>query len=49
MNNGILDAINTTLSHLKNPPQTFTNHLETLLNQGLPTSVGMLRDLRGEV
>jgi hypothetical protein len=49
MNNGILDAINTTLSRLENPPQTFINHLETLLNQGLPTSVGMLRDLRGEV
>jgi hypothetical protein len=45
----VLDAIDTTLSRLKNPPQTFTNHLETLLNQGLPTSVGMLKDLRGEI
>jgi PIN domain len=45
----VLDAIDTTLSRLKNPPQTFTNHLETLLNQGLPTSVRMLKDLRGEV
>jgi hypothetical protein len=44
----VLDAIDTTLSRLKNPPQTFTNHLETLLNQGLPTSVAMLRDLRCE-
>jgi hypothetical protein len=44
----VLDAIDTTLLRLKNPPQTFTDHLETLANQGLTTSVAMLRDLRYE-
>jgi hypothetical protein len=42
----VLDAIDITLSRLKNPPQTFPNHLETLSNHGLITSVAMLRDLR---
>jgi hypothetical protein len=44
----ILQAVNTILARLKNPPQTFENHLETLANQGLQTSVAMLRDLRRE-
>jgi predicted nucleic acid-binding protein len=44
----VLQAIDTILDRLKNPPQTFDNHLETLANQGLLTSVAMLRDLRSE-
>jgi predicted nucleic acid-binding protein len=41
----VLQSVDTILSRLKNPPQTFDNHLETLANQGLITSVAMLRDL----
>jgi predicted nucleic acid-binding protein len=44
----VLQAVNTILARLKNPPQTFNNHLETLAKQGLLTSVAMLRDLRSE-
>jgi len=44
----VLQAVETILSRLKNPPQTFDNHLETLANQGLLASVAMLRDLHGE-
>jgi PIN domain len=43
----VFQAIETILSRLKNPPQTFDNHLETLANRGLLTSVAMLRDLHG--
>ena len=41
----VLQAVETILSRLKNPPQIFDNHLETLANQGLLTSVALLRDL----
>jgi PIN domain len=41
----VLQAVETILSRLKNPPQTFDNYLETLANQGLVVSVAMLRDL----
>lgn len=41
----VLQSVNTILSRLKNPPQTFNNHLETLANQGLIASIAMLRDL----
>jgi predicted nucleic acid-binding protein len=44
----VLQAVETILARLKNPPQTFDNHLETLANQGLLTSVALLRDLHGE-
>jgi predicted nucleic acid-binding protein len=44
----VLQAVETILSRLKNPPQTFDNYLETLANQGLLSSVTMLRDLHGE-
>jgi hypothetical protein len=44
----VLQAVDTILARLKNPPQTFNNHLEILANQGLLTSVAMLRDLRRE-
>ena len=40
----ILQAVDTILDRLKNPRQTFTNHLETLANQGLLNSVALLRD-----
>ena len=42
----VLQVIDTILARLKNPPQTFDNHLATLSNQGLLTSAAMLRDLR---
>jgi predicted nucleic acid-binding protein len=41
----IIQAINTIRSRLKNPPQTFDNYMETLLKQGLTTTVVTLRDL----
>jgi hypothetical protein len=44
----VLQAVETILFRLKNPPQTFDNHLETLANQGLVNSVAMLRDLQSE-
>ena len=44
----ILQAVDTILDRLKNPRQTFTNHLETLANQGLLNSVALLRDLHGQ-
>jgi PIN domain len=45
----VLQSVDTIVSRLKNPPQTFDNHLETLANQGLITSVAMLRDLHREI
>jgi predicted nucleic acid-binding protein len=45
----VFQSVDTILSRLKNPPQTFDNYLETLANQGLITSVAMLRDLHGEI
>lgn len=44
----VLQAVDMILARLKNPPQTFENHLAILANQGLLTSVAMLRDLRSE-
>ena len=44
----VLQAVETILDRLNNPPQTFNNHLETLVNQGLPISAAMLRDLHCE-
>ncbi len=44
----VLQAVETILSRLKNPPQTFDYHLETLANQGLPISVALLRNLHCE-
>ena len=44
----VLAAVETILARLKNPPQTFTNHLETLANQGLLNSVALLRDLHSQ-
>jgi predicted nucleic acid-binding protein len=44
----VLQAVDTILARLKNPPQTFENHLDTLANQGLLTSVAMLRELRSQ-
>ena len=44
----ILQAVDTILDRLKNPRQTFTNHLETLANQGLLNSVALLRDRHGQ-
>jgi hypothetical protein len=41
----VIQAINTIKSRLKNPPQTFDSYMETLLKQGLTTTVVMLRDL----
>jgi hypothetical protein len=32
----VLQAVETILARLKNPPQSFDRHLETLANQGLP-------------
>ncbi len=44
----VLQAVDTILARLKNPPQTFENHLATLANQGLLVSVAMLCDLCSE-
>jgi predicted nucleic acid-binding protein len=41
----VIQAINIIRSRLKNPPQTFDSYMETLLKQGLTTTVVMLRDL----
>ncbi len=41
----VLQSIETILDRLKHPPQTFDHYLETLANQGLLTSVTLLRDL----
>ncbi|AFY92293.1 PIN domain-containing protein [Chamaesiphon minutus] len=45
----VLQSVDTILSRLKNPPQTFDNHLETLANQGLISCVAMLRDLHNNI
>ncbi len=41
----VLQSVETILTRLKHPPQTFDHYLETLSNQGLLTSVTLLRDL----
>jgi predicted nucleic acid-binding protein len=41
----VIQAINTIRSRLRNPPQTFDSYMETLLKQGLTTTIVMLRDL----
>ena len=44
----VLQAVGEILTRLKNPPQSFDRYLETLANQGLLTSVTLLRDLHRE-
>ena len=44
----VLQAVETILARLKHPPQTRDHHLETLANQGLLTSVTLLRNLHRE-
>ena len=41
-------SVETVRNRLKNKPKTFDEYLETLLKQGLPTSVSLLRELQGE-
>jgi hypothetical protein len=45
----VLQAVDRILARLKNPPQTLDNYLETLVNQGLVSSVMMLRELGNRI
>lgn len=44
----VIQAIQTIQSRLKNPPVSFDEYLEILLRQGLPITVSMLRQVRGD-
>lgn len=44
-----VNAVETARQRLKNPPKNFDEYLDILLNQGLPISVSLLRQLQSEI